>query len=136
MVYLSGKTLGAFSNWLADMKVGHAGRNPAIRIAKMELGPDPPGGHHTLGRRSRLAKEGSLEPYLKALSVTLLLPRHTDFGIRRQRPKFMDKPARHSISRTETAAHGGTCLVCKLPGDFGKGRNHQNVSRPRDCHVE
>jgi hypothetical protein len=37
MLYLSVKTLGAFSNWPADMKVGHAGRNPSPLIAEAEI---------------------------------------------------------------------------------------------------
>jgi len=35
MPYLSVKTLGAISNWQADMKVDRRGRNPSFRIAKM-----------------------------------------------------------------------------------------------------
>jgi hypothetical protein len=37
MLYFSVKTLGAFSNWQADMKVGRRGRNPALLMAKMEI---------------------------------------------------------------------------------------------------
>jgi hypothetical protein len=36
MLYPSVKMLGAFSDWLADMKVGHAGRSPSFLIAKVE----------------------------------------------------------------------------------------------------
>src|ERR1017187_10360923 len=44
MLYLSVKTLGAFSNWQADMKVGRRGRNPAPLMAKMESTSDIRGG--------------------------------------------------------------------------------------------
>jgi len=44
--YLSVKTLGAFSKWLADMKVNRCGRNPAFLIAEMGNFRGPPGGHN------------------------------------------------------------------------------------------
>ena len=44
MLYLSVKTLGAFSNWQADMKVGLQGRNPSLLMPKMESTSDIPGG--------------------------------------------------------------------------------------------
>src|ERR1017187_135431 len=48
MLYLSVKTLGAFSNWPADMKVGRRGRNPTSVISKMESTSDRPGGSNLL----------------------------------------------------------------------------------------
>jgi hypothetical protein len=36
-LYLSVKTLGAFSNWQADMKVNRQGRNPALLMGTMNF---------------------------------------------------------------------------------------------------
>jgi hypothetical protein len=63
--YLSVKTLGAFLNWQADMKVGHAGRSSSPLMDKREsfqkrragttdwtvliLWPPEPGAGHRMG---------------------------------------------------------------------------------------